>query len=134
LKLVAPQLKRRRIDVRTELANLPSVQVDVRRIEQVFVNLAQNAAQAMESGGTLTVRTSPKGGHVAVEFQDTGCGIPAAEMDRIFEPFFTTKGPGAGTGLGLAISREIVADHGGELQVESEPGAGALFRVLLKTG
>jgi two-component system, NtrC family, sensor kinase len=108
--------------------------VDVRRIEQVFVNLAQNAAQAMEGGGTLTVRTSPRDGRVAVEFQDTGCGIPAAEMDRIFEPFFTTKGPGAGTGLGLAISREIVADHGGELQVESQPGAGALFRVLLKTG
>jgi signal transduction histidine kinase len=134
LKLVAPQLKKRRIDVRTELVTLPSVPVDVRRIEQVFVNLAQNAAQAMEGGGTLTVRTSPRDGRVAVEFQDTGCGIPAAELDRIFEPFFTTKGPGAGTGLGLAISREIVADHGGELQVESQPGAGALFRVLLKTG
>ena len=134
LKLVAPQLRKRRIDVRKELAEVPSVPVDVRRIEQVFVNLCANAAQAMESGGTLTVRTAARDGRVAVEFQDTGCGIPADQVDRIFEPFFTTKGPGAGTGLGLAISREIVVDHGGTLEVESKPGAGALFRVLLKTG
>jgi signal transduction histidine kinase len=135
LKLIAPQLRKRSIEVRTELlASLPTIEADARRLEQVFVNLAQNAAQAMDGGGTLTVRTMVREGHVAVEFQDTGCGISADPIDRIFEPFFTTKGPGVGTGLGLAISREIVADHGGELQVESKPGQGATFRVVFKAG
>jgi signal transduction histidine kinase len=133
LQLVRPQLRRRNIELRQEMASgMPPVPADVRRIEQVFVNLATNAAQAMEGGGVLTVRTRLCDGRAAVEFQDTGVGIAAEQLGRVFEPFFTTKGPGVGTGLGLAISREIVSDHGGEIRVESAgAGAGATFRVLL---
>jgi signal transduction histidine kinase len=133
LKLIQPQLRKRGITLRTELSHLlPPVTADGRRLEQVFVNLAQNAAHAMDGGGTLTVRTHASDSQVAVEFQDTGIGISAAELPRVFEPFFTTKGPGVGTGLGLAISREIIAEHGGQLEVESAgSGLGATFRVRL---
>ncbi|HJZ84474.1 MAG TPA: ATP-binding protein [Polyangia bacterium] len=136
LKLVSPQLKRRQIDVRAQLeSELPAVPADERRLEQVLVNLAQNAAQAMEGGGILTVRTALCDGRALVEFCDTGVGIPADQLPRLFEPFFTTKGVGVGTGLGLAISRQIVVDHGGQIEVQSPgPGQGATFRVLLPLG
>jgi signal transduction histidine kinase len=137
LKLVALELRARRIEVKTEFAAaLPPLPMDAPRLGQVFVNLSTNAAQAMDGGGTLTVRTRACApGRVAVEFEDTGVGIPPDALGRVFEPFFTTKGPGVGTGLGLAISRQIVADHGGEMEVESRGvGTGATFRVLLPIG
>jgi len=133
--LLAPTLKKRRVTLALDLgdaAALPRPAGDPRRLEQVFVNLGQNAAQAMEAGGSLTIRTraAARGG-VAVEFQDTGPGIPPEVLGQIFEPFFTTKGPGVGTGLGLAISHQIALDHGGRIEVESEVGRGSTFRVIL---
>jgi signal transduction histidine kinase len=104
-------------------------------LKQVFWNLGLNAIQAMPSGGRLAVAIrqdlSERGtGWAAIEFTDTGRGIPAAELDRIFDPFYTTK-PG-GTGLGLGIARKIVDSLGGSIEVISREGGGATFRVVLK--
>ena len=103
--------------------SLPPVPVYGGELNQVWTNLIDNAVQAMDGSGTLTIRTSLDGDYVRVEIGDTGPGIPPELRQRIFEPFFTTKPVGEGTGLGLDISyRIVVARHGGDLTVESEPG------------
>jgi signal transduction histidine kinase len=102
---------------------LPKVPLYVGEMNQVWTNLIDNAVQAMNGVGTLTLRTSRDGECVRVEVADTGPGIPAEIRGRVFEPFFTTKPVGQGTGLGLDISyRIVVGRHGGDLTVESEPG------------
>ncbi len=102
---------------------LPPVPVYGGELNQVWTNLIDNAVQAMDGEGTLTIRTSRDGDYVRVEIGDTGPGIAPELRQRIFEPFFTTKPVGQGTGLGLDISyRIVVARHGGDLTVESEPG------------
>lgn len=114
--------------------NLPQVLGDVDRLTEVFVNLLNNAIDAMPKGGTLAVRAfliGESNGGVRVEVADTGCGIPREELSRIFDPFFTTKEPGRGTGLGLSVSHGIVKDHGGQIWAESSPGAGTRFIVTL---
>ena len=103
--------------------SLPKVPVYVGEPNQVWTNLIDNAVQAMNGHGTLTVRSSMDGDRVRVEIGDTGPGIPQKLRQRIFEPFFTTKPVGQGTGLGLDISyRIVVGRHGGDLTVESQPG------------
>ena len=103
--------------------SLPAVPIYGGELNQVWTNLIDNAVQAMDGNGTLTIRTSLDGDYVRVEIGDTGPGIPAELRQRIFEPFFTTKPVGQGTGLGLDISYRIVVErHGGDLRVESEPG------------
>jgi signal transduction histidine kinase len=103
--------------------SLPPVPIYAGELNQVWTNLIDNAVQAMNGHGTLTVRTSLDGDCVRVEIGDTGPGIPANIRQRIFEPFFTTKPVGQGTGLGLDISyRIVVGRHGGDITVESEPG------------
>jgi signal transduction histidine kinase len=131
--LVRPTLKRRGARLTLTLApDLPRPDGQPGRLEQVFVNLAQNAAHALEErGGSLHIRTAARGADVTVEFVDDGPGIAPEHLEAIFEPFFTTKGPGSGTGLGLAISRQIIADQGGRIEVESQVGHGATFRVVL---
>jgi signal transduction histidine kinase len=102
---------------------LPPVPVYAGELNQVWTNLIDNAVQAMNGSGRLTLRTSRDRDFVRIEIGDSGPGIPAELRQRIFEPFFTTKPIGQGTGLGLDISyRIVVARHGGELTVESEPG------------
>jgi len=102
---------------------LPPVPIYSGELNQVWTNLIDNAVQAMDGSGTLTIRTGLDGDCVRVEIGDTGPGIPAELRQRIFEPFFTTKPVGQGTGLGLDISyRIVVARHGGDLTVESLPG------------
>src|SRR5881296_529033 len=110
---------------------LPPVEVDVPRVKQVFLNLINNAVYVLKDGGTLTVRSSVVGDTVQVEVIDTGTGIPAEHLDRIFEPFFTTKPDVSGTGLGLPVSLGIVQNHGGTIEVKSEPGRGSTFIVKL---
>ena len=110
---------------------LPPVEVDVPRIKQVFLNLINNAVYVMKDGGSLTIRSSVVGDTVQVEVIDTGTGIPAEHLDRIFEPFFTTKPDVSGTGLGLSVSLGIVQNHGGTIEVKSEPGRGSTFIVKL---
>ncbi len=104
---------------------------DPDQIQQALVALLINAAEAMPSGGTVTVRTLREGPDVRVEIGDTGCGIPPDVLPHIFEPFFTTKKEGKGLGLGLAVVYGIVKRHGGSIAVESEPGRGSLFRIAL---
>ena len=105
-------------------AQLPGVEVFAAELNQVWTNLIENAADAMEGSGTLRISTTRDGDDVVVRIVDDGCGIPADIASRVFEPFFTTKDVGKGTGLGLDISRRIVVDrHGGGIDVDSSPGA-----------
>lgn len=131
------------IEVRADLApDLALVRADPTQIEQVLLNLCINARDAMPSGGSLIIETrnirlderfcamqplARPGDYVALSVIDTGTGMDAATLDRIFEPFFTTKEFGKGTGLGLATVYGIVRQHGGFLQVQSEPGVGSTF-------
>jgi two-component system NtrC family sensor kinase len=101
---------------------------------QVLMALMLNGVDAMDAGGTLTVRTQrnhTRSDEIVIEVADTGHGIPAAQLSKIFEPFFTTKPAGRGTGLGLSICYGLVEQHRGRIEVESEPGMGSTFRVYL---
>jgi signal transduction histidine kinase len=119
------------------------VRGDSQQLQEVFCNLIDNAIDAMPEAGSLTIRmrridmprslsqpTDPLESY-AVDIIDTGQGIPRDRMDQIFQPFFTTKKAGQGTGLGLAIAAETIRAHGGEMAVESEPGKGSRFTVIL---
>jgi signal transduction histidine kinase len=111
--------------------DLPLVEVDPARTKQVFLNIMNNAVQAMPGGGRLTVTTRACADEVAVVLTDTGCGIAPEHLDRIFEPFFTTKSEVTGTGLGLAVSLGIVRQHGGTIEVISQVGRGSTFTIRL---
>jgi signal transduction histidine kinase len=131
LFLVNQQSRNGGVAVRSELAGaLPPVLADPFQLEQVFLNICLNACQAMGQAGTLTVRSRPGEGTVAVEIEDTGPGIPADVRAQIFKPFFTTKRQG--NGLGLAISARIIADHGGHIGYRCPPEGGTTFTVTLK--
>jgi len=121
------------VSIVTELeSELPPIQADPAQLREVFVNIMTNAAEAMEGGGTLTIRTKEgEDEMVSVSFEDTGCGIPEANLSKIFTPFFTTKPIGKGTGLGLAIVYGIIKMHRGQIYVESEEGVGSTFTVTL---
>jgi signal transduction histidine kinase len=110
---------------------LPVLRGSPDHLQQVFLNLFNNGRDAMPNGGTITVKTYRDGAWVVAEVQDTGAGIAPDIRGRIFEPFFTTKEVSNGTGLGLSVSYGIVKAHGGNIEVESSPGSGALFRVTL---
>jgi two-component system NtrC family sensor kinase len=129
---VASAQLRGRVNVRREYDDaLPPVICAPQQLRQVFLNLVVNAAHAVEVGGNVLVATRRDGENVIVSVADDGCGIPPELIDRIFDPFFTTKAVGEGTGLGLGIAHQIVNSHGGEIQVESTPGQGTVFRVRL---
>jgi signal transduction histidine kinase len=136
LKMAAAEI-RRRAQLVTRFDEVPAVWAISGRLEQVFVNLLVNAAQAIEPGAheknqiSVVVRRAGGGEDVAIEISDTGVGIAAANLERIFDPFFTTKPVGVGTGLGLSICHSIVTAFGGDLTVESEEGKGSTFRVTL---
>jgi histidine kinase len=113
---------------------LPEILADKNRLEQIFLNLITNARDAMtarDDGAPRRLRVTSRlrGDKVLVEFSDTGVGMTEEVKRRIFEPFFTTKPPGEGTGLGLSISYNLVKDFKGTIEVESEPGKGATFRL-----
>jgi len=133
VELMGPALRRQKVEVVAEVASgLPAARLDPAKIRQVLVNLIQNAGEAMvERGGHIRVRASalPAGGGVVLAVEDDGPGIAPADLDRLFEPFFTTKF--TGTGLGLAISKGLVEQHGGHIEVDSEPGRGTTFFLFL---
>jgi signal transduction histidine kinase len=106
-----------------------SVELDLDKVARAFYNLAGNAADAMDKGGTLTIRARRQDSFVVFEFEDTGRGMPEDIRHRVFEPFFTS-GKRHGTGLGLAIVKKIVDDHQGRIELESEPGRGTTFRLF----
>lgn len=122
-----------RIHIVLELGKeLPLVQGCAAQLEQVVMNLGLNAKQAMSDGGTLTFRTGRSAeGWATLSVQDTGIGISPNLLDRIWQPFFSTRPPEDGVGLGLATAKEILRDHNGRILVESSPGLGSVFTVLL---
>jgi signal transduction histidine kinase len=122
---------RDRITVHRDLASLPPVECDPGQMNQVFMNVLANACEAISGHGNVWIQSRVEGPWVVVTMRDDGHGIAPDVLGRIFDPFFTTKDVGAGTGLGLAISQGIVAAHRGRIEVTSEPGAGATFRVML---
>jgi two-component system, sporulation sensor kinase E len=130
IELLQPELDNRDIAVKPRLARqLPLAPLDPGQIQQVLVNLAKNAMQAMTRGGTLTFQTGEGADGAWVNVSDTGGGIPQEQINRIFEPFYTTKKKGSG--LGLMIVQRIVRAHGGRIEVESHLGRGTTFRVWL---
>lgn len=114
-----------------EYGDLPQTECLASQLNQVFMNLLVNAAQAIETQGVITLHTGTQDDWVWVEVGDTGSGIEPEKLRRIFDPFFTTKPVGTGTGLGLSLSYGIVDKHGGRIEVDSEPGKGTTFRVWL---
>ena len=110
---------------------LPYCHGSAGHLHQVFLGLLNNARDAMPQGGTITLRTYVNSHFLIAEVEDTGTGMPPDVKARIFEPFFTTKGVGKGTGLGLSVAYGIIKTHGGDITVESTPGKGSLFRLML---
>lgn len=136
-ELAGYHLRRRRVKLHFDFAHgLPLLFADRQKLRQVFLNLFTNAGDAMQDGGTLTVRAyadrSPNGGPgVVIEVKDTGVGIPAELLPRVMEPFVSTKAEGKGTGLGLAICRRIIQEHHGSIEISSESGQGTTVRIVL---
>ena len=141
LALFRPEIDRLNVVLNLSLdPKLPKARADLQQIHEVFCNLTENAIDAMPEGGTLTVQsltieaspTDQTADWVAIDIVDTGPGIAPEHLEHIFQPFFTTKKGGQGTGLGLAIALDTMRAHGGKLLVDSEPGKGARFRILLR--
>jgi len=130
VSLVQHQLDKARIQVKAQLEpGLPAVKGDTGKLQQVFLNLVLNARDAMDNGGTLTIRTWSDGACARIDLSDTGHGITPDHLPRIYDPFFTTKVARKGTGLGLSVTYGIVQEHGGVIEVHSKPGAGTLFHL-----
>ena len=131
-EVVGPAAAQAKVERTVEIEDgLPLVEADAELLRQAFLNLCVNAIQAMQEqgGGRLSVRARREGESVVVEVKDSGPGMSDETRSHVFEPFFTTKA--AGTGLGLAIVRQAAEAHGGAVEVESQPGAGATFRIRL---
>ena len=132
LSLVETQSLFQNIEIIKDLdPNLPTIDGDKSQLQQVFINLAINAAEAMENGGKLIVKSSFRDSSLEIKFTDTGCGIPSEDIEKIFEPFFTTKSHMNGTGLGLAVSHGIITKHNGTISVESSIKKGTTFTIRL---
>ncbi|EFL52848.1 integral membrane sensor signal transduction histidine kinase [Solidesulfovibrio fructosivorans JJ]] len=131
LSFLTKEAEYRRIKVEVEAAaDVPDIESDQGKLQQILLNLVNNAFQAMDDGGHLCLRVfAPNPESVAVSVSDNGCGIPAADVKRIFEPFYSTKKKKGGTGLGLSITYGLVQELGGTLAVESELGHGSTFTV-----
>lgn len=139
LNLLQGEIKNR-ITIHKKYEPVPHIQCYASQINQVFMNILSNAAQAIDGQGNIWITTTPlkefkgskdKRGFVQISIQDSGKGMNADTLDKIFDPFFTTKGVGQGTGLGLSISYGIVQNHGGEIQARSQSGVGTEFVVIL---
>ena len=134
LALISNKLSLTNIRVVKNLNPLPEVHADPAHMKQVFLNLLINACEAMEEGGTLTIRSDhhPETNTVTISVRDTGTGIEEKDLARIFDPFFSTKKKG--TGLGLSVVNGIVTRHNGKVEIDSAPGKGTDFRVILPLG
>jgi signal transduction histidine kinase len=129
---IARNTVKHKAEVTKHYTELPPIECSPTQINQVFLNLITNAAQAIDDFGEIVISTAMRGNdQVIVSIRDNGCGIPKENLSKICDPFFTTKEVGSGTGLGLSIVDEIVRSHGGELLVESKTGVGSTFSVVL---
>jgi two-component system, NtrC family, sensor kinase len=117
--------------VKKDYTELPLVKCYPQQLNQVFMNLMVNAAQAIKKEGIITIATRSENGNVLVTISDTGCGIPPENLSRVFDPFFTTKEVGKGTGLGLNVAYNIVQKHNGLIKVESKVGEGTTFFISI---
>jgi len=131
VSIVLGHARKKQVQVDLDLGPLPPVTCHAAKLNQVVMNLVSNAIDACKPGGRVVVRTRAGEDGVCIEVEDNGAGIDPVVRDRIFDPFFTTKPIGQGTGLGLSISYAIVHDHGGSIEVHSEPGRGTRFVVHL---
>jgi PAS domain S-box-containing protein len=136
LEMMRGRLKHQRVDVTVQIHDVTRIECVPDQLGQVILNLLINALQAIEStgrqeGGRIEVDARRVGPWVAISVSDNGSGIEPEHRERLFDPFFTTKPVGEGTGLGLAISHGIITGHGGRIEVESRPGEGSCFRILL---
>jgi signal transduction histidine kinase len=130
--VIARNIIKHKAEVHKFYGDIPEIECSPSKINQVFLNLLTNAAQAIDQRGEIVITTKTRGpDHVAIAISDTGCGIPEENLSKIRDPFFTTKEVGTGTGLGLSIVDEIIRSHGGELLVESKVGKGSTFTVVL---
>jgi len=142
MPLVENQINLEKIALEKNLdADLPPVQADFDKIQQVLINIMLNAIQAMPEGGTLTITTSQAQGvrlhdsfknAVRIDITDTGVGIPKENLKKLFTPFFTTKEKGVGVGLGLSVVHGIIGKHKGKIDVDSTPGTGTTFTIFLE--
>jgi len=131
LSFLDEKFRRRGVEVKRALSEVPRVMADREKLQQVFLNLYLNAADAMPEGGTLRVELRDAGTEVEIRVTDTGAGIAPEDLPRIFDAFYTTKEAGAGNGLGLMVAQSIVTDHGGRIEARSAPGEGTEFRIRL---
>ncbi len=147
VRLIAQPAQVNNIEIITHLEEqLPAIWLDENLIKQVIMNMLVNAQHAIEDGGRITIRTRLLSAEacpvsikerqqvVEISITDTGCGIPAGDLQKIFDPFFTTKGVGKGTGLGLSVSHGTIEAHGGAIEVDSTVGKGTEFRIYLPLG
>ncbi|MFC1489710.1 response regulator [Candidatus Latescibacterota bacterium] len=130
LTLVHHELKGR-IEVHKDFGDLPLISCYPNRINQVFMNILVNAGHSIPEKGDIYIKTFTKDDKAVIEISDTGNGISKENLNRIFDPGFTTKSKGIGTGLGLSIVYQIIEDHNGSIEVESEIGKGSMFRIIL---
>ena len=126
-----PEAQRQNVQVNREIQELPLVQLDQSQFKQALLNLIINGVQAMEDGGTLTVRAIPLNDQIQIDVEDTGQGIEPEQLSKIFDLFISTKEEG--TGVGLTIVKQVIEGHGGQVNVESNPGHGTKFSILLPT-
>jgi PAS domain S-box-containing protein len=135
LQLLEPQLRRSQIQIlRRYDEDAPEAYANAGKLQQVFTNLILNARDAIPDGGQIIVSTgTAEDGSLVAEISDTGIGIAPENVAKIYDPFYTTKGVGQGTGLGLAVSYGIIQEHAGRISVDSEPGKGTTFRIILPT-
>jgi signal transduction histidine kinase len=133
VQLLRPTARHAGVSIETDFASgLPTLRGDAPALNQVFLNLLKNSAEALDGrGGTICVGTRLEEASIMIEIRDDGPGIAPELLPRLFEPFFTTKEGGRGTGLGLSICQRIVSEHGGTITVESQLGRGTTFRVSL---
>ena len=130
LNIIWNELKYKAI-VKKELSDIPKTKCNLGQLNQVFMNLLVNAAQAIENHGEINVKTWHEEDNIFISISDTGCGIEEDKIGRIFEPFYTTKEVGKGTGLGLSITYDIIRKHNGAIQVKSKPGEGTTFTIKI---
>lgn len=129
-EMTAPTLTARQVELITEFdKEIPAIRGDSEQLQQVFINLINNSLDAMPSGGRLFFTASANNVHVEIVCRDTGEGIGDDIKPRIFDPLFTTKTRGRGSGLGLTVAQQIIREHGGAIEVESDAGRGAEFRI-----
>ena len=132
LRLTEYLARKGNVEIKIDMPSAPVlIWYDAQQIEQVLINLIGNAIQAMKNGGTVRINLSKSENSVALSVQDNGVGIPEKNLQRIFDPFFTTKPEGEGTGLGLSVSFGIITRHRGQISVDSKPGLGTTFTILL---